>query len=116
MILDTNIEVFVWVGQSVDPKEKQTAFEIGEVLYTVDMTILFQAFRSDSSFFVQLQKYVQMAVSLEGRSQETPLYRVTEGNEPSFFTTYFSWDPAKAIVCASKSPKLIKLFVVGTPE
>ncbi|KAJ8437041.1 hypothetical protein Cgig2_025888 [Carnegiea gigantea] len=72
MILDTHIEVFVWVGQSVDPKEKQTAFEIAE-------------------------KYVQMAVSLEGRFQETPLYRVTEGNEPSFFTTYFSWDPAKAI-------------------
>ena len=31
MILDTHIEVFVWVGQSVEPKEKQTAFEIGEV-------------------------------------------------------------------------------------
>lgn len=32
MILDTHVEVFVWVGQSVDPKEKQSAFEIGQVL------------------------------------------------------------------------------------
>lgn len=86
MILDTHIEVIVWVGQSVDPKEKQTAFEIGE-------------------------KYVQMAASLEGRSQEIPLYRVTEGNEPSFFTTYFSWDPAKAIVQGNSFQKKVMLLL-----
>lgn len=32
LVLDTNAEVFVWVGQSVDSKEKQNAFEIGQVL------------------------------------------------------------------------------------
>lgn len=32
LILDTHAEVFVWVGQSVDPSEKQSAFEIGQVL------------------------------------------------------------------------------------
>lgn len=32
LILDTRAEVFVWAGQSVDPKEKQNAFEIGQVL------------------------------------------------------------------------------------
>lgn len=32
LILDTHAEVFVWVGQCVDIKEKQNAFEIGEVL------------------------------------------------------------------------------------
>lgn len=31
LILDTHAEVFVWVGQSVDPKEKQNAFELGQV-------------------------------------------------------------------------------------
>ncbi|KAL4315338.1 hypothetical protein AHAS_Ahas15G0175100 [Arachis hypogaea] len=31
LILDTHAEVFVWIGQSVDPKEKQNAFEIGQV-------------------------------------------------------------------------------------
>ncbi|KAK6125209.1 hypothetical protein DH2020_041053 [Rehmannia glutinosa] len=74
LILDTHAEVFVWVGQSVDSKEKQNAFEIG-------------------------QKYVEMAASLEGLPPNVPLYKVTEGNEPCFFTTYFSWDPAKASVC-----------------
>lgn len=31
MILDTHAEVFVWVGHSVDSKEKQSAFEVGQV-------------------------------------------------------------------------------------
>lgn len=32
LILDTHAEVFVWVGQSVDPKEKQAVFDIAQVL------------------------------------------------------------------------------------
>jgi len=35
MILDTHSEVFVWMGQGVETKEKQKAFEIGEVRYQV---------------------------------------------------------------------------------
>jgi len=31
LVLDTHAEVFVWIGQCVDPKEKQNAFEIGQV-------------------------------------------------------------------------------------
>ncbi|XP_073221965.1 villin-3-like isoform X2 [Cicer arietinum] len=73
LILDTHAEVFVWIGQCVDPKEKQNAFEIA-------------------------QKYIDKAASLEGLSPHVPLYKVTEGNEPCFFTTYFSWDHAKATI------------------
>nr|VDD57665.1 unnamed protein product [Brassica oleracea] len=72
-LLDTHAEVFVWVGQCVDPKEKQTAFEIG-------------------------QRYIDLAGSMEGLSPKVPLYKITEGNEPCFFTTYFSWDATKATV------------------
>jgi hypothetical protein len=32
LILDTHAEVCVWVGQSVDPKEKQNVFDIGQVV------------------------------------------------------------------------------------
>ena len=32
LILDTQAELFVWVGQSVDPKEKQNVFDIGQVV------------------------------------------------------------------------------------
>ncbi|KAL8152996.1 hypothetical protein V2J09_010756, partial [Rumex salicifolius] len=71
LILDTHAEVFVWVGHIVDPKEKQKAFEMGE-------------------------KYIALAASLEGLPPQVPLYKITEGNEPCFFTTYFSWDSAKA--------------------
>ncbi|KAL1555334.1 Villin-3 [Salvia divinorum] len=85
LILDTNAEVFVWVGQSVDSKEKQNAFEIG-------------------------QKYIELAASLEGLPPKVPLYKVTEGNEPSFFTSYFSWDPAKASAHGNSFQKKIMLL------
>ncbi|XP_059668409.1 villin-2-like isoform X2 [Cornus florida] len=85
LILDTHTEVFVWVGQSVEPNEKQKAFEIG-------------------------QKYIEMAASLEGLSLSVPLYKVTEGNEPCFFTTYFSWDPAKSTAPGNSFQKKIMLL------
>jgi hypothetical protein len=31
MILDTHGEVFIWIGQYVESKEKQKAFDIGQV-------------------------------------------------------------------------------------
>ncbi|XP_050230599.1 villin-3 [Mercurialis annua] len=85
LILDTHAEVFVWVGQCVDPKEKQSAFDIG-------------------------RKYIEMAASLDGLSPNVPLYKVTEGNEPSFFTTYFSWDPTKAMVAGNSFQKKAALL------
>ncbi|KAJ6700005.1 VILLIN [Salix purpurea] len=89
MILDTHAEVFVWVGQSVDPKEKQNVFDVG-------------------------QKYIEMAVCLDGLSPYVPLYKVTEGNEPSFFTTYFLWDPIKATVQGNSfQKKAAVLFGLG---
>ncbi|KAL8125476.1 villin-3-like isoform X1 [Apium graveolens] len=71
MILDSHAEVFVWVGQHADSTEKQNSLQNG-------------------------QKYIDMAVSLDELSPHVPLYKVTEGNEPCFFTTLFSWDPSKA--------------------
>ncbi|XP_024968746.1 villin-2 [Cynara cardunculus var. scolymus] len=85
LILDTHAEVFVWVGQSVDSKEKQNVFEIG-------------------------QKYIELAASLDGLSPCVPLYRVTEGNEPSFFTTFFSWDTAKANAQGNSFQKKVMLL------
>ncbi|PRQ44743.1 putative villin headpiece, villin/Gelsolin, ADF-H/Gelsolin-like domain-containing protein [Rosa chinensis] len=85
LILDTHAEVFVWVGQCVDLKEKQNAFEIGK-------------------------KYIEMAASLDGLSPNVPLYKVTEGNEPRFFTTYFSWDLAKANVQGNSFQKKVSVL------
>ncbi|CAN0907789.1 VLN2 [Linum grandiflorum] len=92
LILDTRAEVFVWVGQSADPKEKQSAFSLG-------------------------QQYVTMASALEGLSVNVPLYKVTEGNEPSFFTTYFSWDSTKATAQGNSfQKKMSLLFGIGHHE
>ncbi|KAJ8619682.1 hypothetical protein MRB53_028211 [Persea americana] len=88
LILNTHAEIFVWVGHSVESKEKQTAFEIG-------------------------QKYRELATSLEGLSPDVPLYKVTEGNEPRFFTTYFAWDFAKATAQGNSFQKKL-LILFGT--
>ncbi|XP_041999575.1 villin-2-like [Salvia splendens] len=92
LILDTYAEVIVWVGQLVDTKEKKSAFEVG-------------------------QKYVEMAGSLDGLAPNVPLYKVTEGNEPCFFTTYFSWDPAKASLYGNSfQKKVLQLFGDGNED
>ncbi|KAI4363989.1 hypothetical protein MLD38_020136 [Melastoma candidum] len=89
LILDTQAEIFVWVGQSVDAKEKQSAFEIG-------------------------QKYIDVATSIENLAPDVPLYKITEGNEPCFFTTFFSWDSAKANVQGNSFQKKVALlFGIG---
>lgn len=89
LILDTHAEVFVWIGQLVDTKEKQSAFELG-------------------------QSYIELASCLEGLSPKVPLYKVNEGTEPSFFTTYFSWDNTKAIAQGNSFQKKVSLlFGIG---
>lgn len=85
LILDTLAEVFVWVGHSVDPREKQIAFDIG-------------------------QKYIDHAEAFEGLSPDVPLYKITEGNEPCFFTAYFSWDNTKAVVLGNSFAKKLSLL------
>ncbi|KAJ8570398.1 hypothetical protein K7X08_037370 [Anisodus acutangulus] len=85
MLLDTHAEVFVWVGQSADSNEKQSAFKTG-------------------------QEYVKLAASLEGLSSDVPLYKVTEGNEPCFFTTFFSWDPVKATAHGNSFQKKVMIL------
>ncbi|GKA48276.1 villin-2 isoform X1, partial [Tanacetum coccineum] len=89
MILDTHAEVIVWVGQSVDPKEKQNALATG-------------------------QKYIDVAASAEGLCPHVPLFRVPEGSEPCFFTAYFSWDHAKTTVQGNSfTKKAMQLFGPG---
>ncbi|EER94835.1 villin-2 [Sorghum bicolor] len=85
MILDTHGEVFVWMGQCVETKEKQKAFDIG-------------------------QKYVQHAVAFEGISPDVPLYKVNEGNEPCFFRTYFSWDNTRSVIHGNSFEKKLSVL------
>ncbi|KAK9049359.1 hypothetical protein SSX86_031672, partial [Deinandra increscens subsp. villosa] len=85
LILDTRAEVIVWIGQAVDPKEKKNALEYG-------------------------QKYLELAESLDGLSPHVPLYKVSEGNEPCFFTVYFSWESSKTLVPGNSFQKKITLL------
>ncbi|KAF5772063.1 putative villin/Gelsolin, ADF-H/Gelsolin-like domain superfamily [Helianthus annuus] len=85
LILDTRAEVIVWIGQAVDQKEKKNALEYG-------------------------QKYIELAESLDGLSPHVPLYKVTEGNEPCFFTVYFSWEASKTSIPGNSFQKKVTIL------
>jgi len=90
-ILDCHSEIFVWVGQQVDSKIKMLALTIGE-------------------------KFLEHDFLLEKLSHEAPIYIIMEGNEPPFFTRFFTWDSAKSTMHGNSFQR--KLAIVkngGTP-
>lgn len=71
LILDCNREIYVWCGCHSNVRSKKQALEIG-------------------------LKFLEIDILVEGLSLETPIYVVTEGHEPTFFTRFFEWDSSKA--------------------
>ncbi|XP_061990495.1 villin-4 isoform X1 [Rosa rugosa] len=70
-ILDCHTDIFVWVGQEVNSKDKMHALTIGE-------------------------KFLERDFLMENLSRQAPIYIVMEGSEPPFFTRFFTWDSAKS--------------------
>ncbi|XP_041021377.1 villin-4 [Juglans microcarpa x Juglans regia] len=90
-ILDIHSEIFVWVGQQVDSKNRAHALTIGE-------------------------SFLEHDFLLEKLSREAPIYIVMEGSEPPFFTRLFEWDSAKsAMLGNSFQRKLTLVKSGGTP-
>ncbi|KAI7981332.1 Villin-1 [Camellia lanceoleosa] len=71
LVLDCHSEIYVWIGRHSNIGPKQEALTIG-------------------------LKFVEMDILVEGLSSESPIYVVTEGYEPPFFTRFFEWDSSKA--------------------
>uniref|UniRef100_A0A0D3ALH6 HP domain-containing protein n=1 Tax=Brassica oleracea var. oleracea TaxID=109376 RepID=A0A0D3ALH6_BRAOL len=84
-ILDCHTEIFVWVGQQVDPKKKPKSLAIGE-------------------------KFLKHDFLLENLASETPIYIVTEGNEPPFFTRFFTWDSSKSAMHGNSFQKKLAIL------
>ncbi|MED6129115.1 Villin, variant 2 [Stylosanthes scabra] len=90
-ILDCHSEIFVWVGQGIDPKSRMQSLAIGE-------------------------KFIENDFLLEKLSRTTPLFIVMEGSEPPFFTCFFKWEAAKSAMLGNSFQR--KLTIVrngGTP-
>ncbi|XP_050367223.1 villin-1 isoform X2 [Argentina anserina] len=67
LVLDCHIEIYVWIGSHSNIKSKQQALALG-------------------------LKFLETDVLVEGLSLEAPIYVVSEGHEPPFFTRFFEWD------------------------
>lgn len=90
-ILDCHSDIYVWVGKQVESKNKMNALNTGE-------------------------KFLECDFLLEKLSKHAPIYVVTEGSEPTFFTRFFTWDSAKSAMHGNSFQR--KLAVVkngGTP-
>ncbi|KQJ95723.1 hypothetical protein BRADI_3g18707v3 [Brachypodium distachyon] len=90
-ILDCHSDIFVWVGQQVDVKVRLQALDLGK-------------------------KFLELDFLMENLSHETPIFIVTEGSEPPFFTRFFKWDSAKSLMHGNSYER--KLAIVkggGTP-
>ncbi|KAK4485582.1 hypothetical protein RD792_008225 [Penstemon davidsonii] len=90
-ILDCHSDIYVWVGQQVEPKNKTNALNIGE-------------------------KFVERDFLLEKLSTQAPIYIVMEGSEPTFFTRFFTWDSTKSAMHGNSFQR--KLSIIkhgGTP-
>ncbi|GER35851.1 villin [Striga asiatica] len=90
-ILDCQSDIYVWVGQHVESKNKMNASSIGE-------------------------KFLERDFLHENLSLQTPIYIVNEGGEPTFFTRFFSWDSSKSAMHGNSfQRKLAILKHGGTP-
>ncbi|KAM7477873.1 hypothetical protein LguiA_026086 [Lonicera macranthoides] len=87
-ILDCHSEIFVWVGQQVDPKNRALALTIGE-------------------------KFLNRDFLLEKLSIQAPIYIVMEGSEPQFFTRFFTWDSAKSAMHGNSFQRKLAILKNG---
>lgn len=87
-ILDCHSEIFVWVGQQANSKNRANALTIGEIFLERDFL-------------------------LENLSREVPIYIVMEGSEPPFFTRFFKWDSAKSAMLGNSFQRKLSLVKNG---
>ncbi|WJX24013.1 Villin-4 [Trifolium repens] len=87
-ILDCYSEIFVWVGQEVDPKSRMQALTIGE-------------------------KFIEHDFLLEKLSRVAPVYVIMEGSEPPFFTRFFNWESAKSAMLGNSFQRKLKILKNG---
>ncbi|XP_030537534.1 villin-1 isoform X2 [Rhodamnia argentea] len=90
-ILDCQSELYVWIGRLSSVTSKEEAHTLG-------------------------QKFLEMDILSEGLPRETPMYMVVEGQEPPFFTRYFSWDPSKANMHGNSFERKLALLKGGSPQ
>lgn len=71
LVLNCHSEIYVWVGRHSSIDSKQTALDLG-------------------------LEFLEKGASVGQVHPEIPIYVITEGCEPHFFTRFFEWDSSKA--------------------
>ncbi|CAN4123769.1 unnamed protein product [Withania somnifera] len=89
-ILDCHSDIYIWVGQQVEYKNKMQALPIGE-------------------------KFLEYDFLMEKLSHQAPIYIVMEGSEPPFFTRHFSWDSTKSAMHGNSFQRKLTLMKNGAP-
>ncbi|GFZ01612.1 villin-like 1 [Actinidia rufa] len=91
LVLDYHSDIYVWIGRHSSVTSKQDALTIG-------------------------LKFLEMDILVEGLSLETPIYVVTEGYEPPFFTRFFEWDYGKANMVGNSFERKLAIIKGGAKK
>ncbi|XP_068638444.1 villin-1 [Aristolochia californica] len=96
LVLDCFREIYVWIGLHAGNISKQEALTFG-------------------------QKFLKLDILLEGLSPKIPIYILTEGHEPPFFTRFFDWDSSKAYMHGNSFERKLAILKgqgmkMGTPK
>ncbi|PKI54831.1 hypothetical protein CRG98_024782 [Punica granatum] len=87
-VLDCQSEIYVWVGQQVNNKNKMQALKAGE-------------------------NFLERDFLMEKLSHEAPLYVIMEGSEPKFFTRFFKWDSVKSAMHGNSFERKLAILKHG---
>ncbi|KAB1210699.1 Villin-1, partial [Morella rubra] len=90
LVLDCHREIYVWIGCHSNVRSKHQALNLG-------------------------LKFLEMDILVEGLCLETPIFIVTEGHEPPFFTRFFEWDASKANICGNSFERRLAILN-GKPQ
>lgn len=106
LVLNCHSEIYVWVGRHSSIDSKQSALDLGLVItghcsWTSHSSFLYLKllFLICLVFPRKKQEFIAKGASVGQVHLEIPIYVITEGCEPPFFTRFFEWDSSKANVC-----------------
>ncbi|RLN12540.1 putative villin [Panicum miliaceum] len=89
-ILHDGNTVFTWAGNLTTALDQELMERQLDVI-KVDVKVRLQALDIG-------EKFVVLDFLMENLARETPIFTVTEGSEPPFFTRFFTWDSAKLLM------------------
>ncbi|GJN01838.1 hypothetical protein PR202_ga19139 [Eleusine coracana subsp. coracana] len=105
-ILHNGNTVFTWSGNLTTSLDHDLVERQLDVIKEVDLKVKSQAIDIG-------EKFLLLDFLMENLSRETPIFIVSEGCEPEFFTRFFDWDSKKSMMHGSSYQRKLAIVKGG---